>query len=153
MICATTKEGDMWAREHTAETVTSPQAIWQVLRDLDQWATWDTSMEWVRLQGPFRVGSRVTMKPIGQDPITSVIVEASENQLYADQTDLGEVTLRFSHTLQPLEGGGTRVIHRLEITGPAADQVGPELGPAITEDFPEAMEALLARAASTQTQS
>ena len=108
-------------------------------------------MEWVRLQGPFQVGAQVTMKPKGQDPITSVIVEASENQRYADQTDLGEVTLRFSHTLQPLEGGGTRVTHRLQITGPATDRLGPELGPAITEDFPQAMDALLARAASTQS--
>jgi len=140
----------MWVHEHTAETATGPEAVWRVLRDLDQWATWDTSMEWVRLRGPFQVGAQVTMKPKGQDPITSVIVEATENQRYADQTDLGEVTLGFSHTLQPLEGGGTRVIHRLEITGPAADRLGPELGPAITEDFPEAMDALLARAASTQ---
>jgi uncharacterized protein YndB with AHSA1/START domain len=141
----------MWVHEHTADTATSPEAVWRILRDLDQWATWDTSMEWVRLRGPFQVGSQVTMKPKGQDPITSTIVEAAENRAYADQTDLGEVTLGFSHTLEPLEGGGTRVIHRLEITGPAADQLGPELGPAITEDFPEAMEALLARAASTQS--
>jgi uncharacterized protein YndB with AHSA1/START domain len=137
----------MWAHEHTAETAASPQAVWRVVRDLDKWASWDTSMEWVRLKGPFQVGSQVVMKPKGQDPITSVIVEASENRVYADQTDMGEVTLRFSHTLQPLEGG-TKVTHRLEITGPAADQVGSELGPAITEDFPEAMDALLARAAS-----
>ena len=88
------------------------------------------------------------MKPKGQDPITSVIVEATENQLYADQTSMGEVTLHFSHTLQPLEGGGTKVTHRLEITGPAAEEVGPELGPAITEDFPEALDALLVRATS-----
>jgi Polyketide cyclase / dehydrase and lipid transport len=139
----------MWVHEHTTETATSPEAIWRILRELDQWATWDTSMEWVRLQGPFQVGAQVTMKPKGQDPITSVVVEASEHRRYADQTDLGEVTLGFSHTLQPLEGGGTRVTHRLELTGPAADRLGPELGPAITEDFPEAMEALLARAAST----
>jgi uncharacterized protein YndB with AHSA1/START domain len=138
----------MWVHEHAAETATSPEAVWRVLRDLDQWASWDTSMEWVRLQGPFQVGSQVTMKPKGQDPITSVIVEATKNRVYADQSDMGEVTLRFSHTLQPLAGGGTRVIHRLEITGPAADEAGPELGPAITEDFPEAMDALLARAAS-----
>jgi hypothetical protein len=59
---------------------------------------------------------------------------------------LGEITLRFSHTLEPLESGGTKVTHRLEITGPAAGSAGPELGPAITEDFPEAMDALLARA-------
>ncbi len=138
----------MWVHEHTAETAASPQAVWHVLRDLDQWGSWDTSLEWVRLQGPFQVGSQVTMKPKGQDPVASVIVEATENRVYADQTTLGEVTLRFSHTLEPLEGGGTKVTHRLEITGPAADQVGPELGPAITEDFPEAMDALLARAAS-----
>jgi hypothetical protein len=110
-------------------------------------------LEWVRLQGPFQVGSQVTMKPTGQDPITSVIVQAAENRVYADQTTLGEVTLRFSHTLQPLAGGGTTITHRLEITGPEADQAGPELGPAITEDFPEAMAALLTRAASTQPRS
>src|ERR671923_276430 len=50
--------------------------------------------------------------------------------------DLGDVTLRLSHSLEPVEGGGTSIVHRLEIGGPAADRVGPELGPAITEDFP-----------------
>src|SRR6266508_3792124 len=138
----------MWVHEHTAEAAASPTAVWQVLRNLDQWGSWDTSLEWVRLQGPFRVGSQVVMKPNGQDPITSVIAEATENRVYADQTSMGEITLRFSHTLEPLESGGTKVTHRLEITGPAAEEVGPQLGPAITEDFPEAMEALLTRAES-----
>jgi Polyketide cyclase / dehydrase and lipid transport len=136
----------MWVHEHTAETPASPKAVWQVLRNLDEWGSWDTSLEWVRLQGPFQVGSKVVMKPNGQDPITSVIVDVAENRVYADETNLGEITLRFSHTLEPLESGGTKVTHRLEITGPAAGSAGPELGPAITEDFPEAMDALLARA-------
>jgi hypothetical protein len=138
----------MWVHVHTGETTASRAAVWKVLRNIDEWAAWDTSMDWVRLQGPFQVGSAVVMKPKGQDPITSVIVEATENEVYADETRLGDVTLRFSHTLEALDTGGTRVIHRLEITGPAADQVGPELGPAITADFPEAMDALLARAAA-----
>ncbi|MGI8825248.1 MAG: SRPBCC family protein [Chloroflexota bacterium] len=136
----------MWIHVHTGETTVSPEAVWKVLRNIDQGASWDTSMDWVRLQGPFRAGSEVVMKPKGQDPITSVIVEVVESERYDDETHLGEVTLRFSHTLKALDNGGTRVIHRLEITGLAADQVGPELGPAITEDFPEAMEALFARA-------
>jgi hypothetical protein len=138
----------MWVHEHTGETTANPAAVWRVLGNLDEWGSWDTSLEWVRLQGPFQVGSAVVMKPTGQDPITSVIVELTENQVYADETSLGEVTLRFSHTLEQLPSGGTRVVHRLRITGPAADSVGPELGPAITEDFPEAMDALLARAES-----
>src|SRR5437879_4924432 len=83
-------------------------------------------MESVRLQGALAVGPRVVMKPHGQDPITSVIVELTENRVYADETDLGEVTLRFSHFLEARGTGGTKVTHRLEITGPAADQVVAE---------------------------
>ena len=138
----------MWTHEHTAETPLAPEAIWNVLKDLDNWPRWDTSMETVTLHGPFAVGSRVTMKPTGQEPITSVIAAITENEFYADQTDLGDVILRFSHTLTRRAQGGTRITHRLEITGPKADELGPELGPAITADFPEAMQALLAYAAA-----
>ena len=136
----------MWTHEYEATTPASPHNVWQVLSDFDEWSSWDTSMEWVRLDGPFEVGSPVVMKPIGQDPITSSIVDIVPDQRYAVETVFGGVTLRFSHTLHP-DTAGTRVVHRLEITGAAADEIGPELGPAITEDFPEAMAGLLARAA------
>ncbi len=138
----------MWTHEHTAETALAPEAVWKVLRDIDNWARWDTSMEAVKLEGPFAVGARVTMTPAGQDPITSVLTAIRENELYADETDLGDVTLHFSHALTRLPDGGTRIAHRLEITGPKADELGPELGPAITADFPDAMRALLAYAAA-----
>jgi hypothetical protein len=36
-----------------------------------------------------------------------------------------------------------RVTYRTEISGPAADQVGPELGPQITGDFPQTLAALV----------
>jgi hypothetical protein len=42
---------------------------------------------------------------------------------------------------------GTRITYRCVIDGPSADTVGPELGPMITDDFPEVMGALAARAA------
>ncbi|MFE5329750.1 SRPBCC family protein [Embleya sp. NPDC056575] len=139
----------MWIHEHTVETEVGAEAIWKVLSDVDNWARWDTSMEAVVLEGPFEVGSHVSMTPTGQDPIRSVIVAVQENELYADETEFGGVRLRFSHALKRLANGvGTRVVHRLEITGPDADRVGPELGPAITADFPKAMDALLGRAAA-----
>jgi hypothetical protein len=34
----------------------------------------------------------------------------------------------------------------MEISGPAADTLGTELGPAISADFPETLAALIARA-------
>lgn len=138
----------MWTHEYTADTTASTEAVWRVLSDLDGWSRWDTSMEQVSLDGPFAVGSRVRMTPTGQEPIESVISEIKENERYADETEFGGVVLRFSHTLSPLPDGGTRIVHRLEITGPAADEIGPELGPQIVEDFPEAMAGLVAYAAS-----
>jgi uncharacterized protein YndB with AHSA1/START domain len=132
----------MWEHEHTAETTAVPAAVWAVLSDLDHWAEWDTSMEWVRLEGPLEPGTSVVMKPIGQEPITSTITAVDPNVRYADETVFGEVTLRFSHTLHPTADGGTRVVHRLEVDGPDAAAVGGM----VCEDFPEAMAGLLAAA-------
>ncbi len=61
----------MWTHEHTAETALAPEAIWNVLRDLDNWPRWDTSMENVSMQGPFEVGTWVSMTPKGQALIIS----------------------------------------------------------------------------------
>jgi hypothetical protein len=135
----------MWIHEHTAETAVPRDLIWTALADIDNWTAWDTSMQEIKLNGPFAVGSTVAMTPLGQDPITSTIVEITEGTSYADETVFGGVTLRFSHTLTSL-GEGTRIVHRLEITGDAADEVGPEIGPMITADFPEAMDGLIAYA-------
>ena len=103
-------------------------------------------MEQIKIHGPFAVGTEISMTPKGQEPIRSTITAVRENELCADETRLDGVVLRFSHTLERRATGGTRIRHRLEITGPAADDIGPELGPAITEDFPDAMDALIARA-------
>jgi hypothetical protein len=139
----------MWSHEHVTETDLTPAEIWAVRSDVDSWATWDTSMDEIALLGPFAVGSQVSMTPQGQDPIRSTIVAVEPQALYADEAEFGGVTLRFSHALTELDGGGTRIVHRLTISGAAADEVGPELGPQITEDFPEAMAALIAAARAT----
>lgn len=135
----------MWIHEHAAESPLAPAAIWKVLSDLDRWTDWDTSMEWVKLDGGFVEGGTVTMKPLEQDLITSTITNIIENSVYADECEFNGLMLRFSHRLSPLPSGGTEVVHRLEIDGP--DEVCAHVGPMIVEDFPEAMDALLAHAA------
>ncbi|GAA3571846.1 SRPBCC family protein [Kribbella ginsengisoli] len=138
----------MWEHEHTADTAVPRAQLWKALSDIDSWTVWDTSMEAIELDGPFTVGSRVLMTPAGQDPIESTITEITEGERYADETTFNGATLRFTHTLSTPTEGVTRVVHRLEITGPDADQLGPELGPMITEDFPEAMAGLIAHAST-----
>ena len=135
----------MWHYDETGETAASPADVWAVLSDLNDRASWDTSMESVRLDGPFAVGSTVTMKPIGQDPIRATIRDIVPNETYTRETDSGGVALQFRHTLPPRSDGGTSVRETLTITGPAADEIGPKLGPQLPAGFPEAILPLLRR--------
>jgi hypothetical protein len=87
------------------------------------------------------------MKPHGEDPVELRIAEAVEPERFVDEADLGEVVVRTSHRVQSRDEG-TRVTYRMEITGPAADTLGPEIGPQISADFSETMAALVERAES-----
>ena len=95
---------------------------------------------------PGMLGTRLTVTPQGQDAMESVITELDPERVYADQTVFGGLVLTFRHRLAPAPGGGTAVSHTLEITGDDADAAGPELGPQISGDFPDAMAELLAAA-------
>ncbi len=136
----------MWTTEYSAVADVSPEAVWAALRDLHSGVKLSDNSDTFELHGPFAVGTEISVTPQGQDTFKSKIIELVEAEVYADQTAFGEVTLLFRHTLAPLGDGGTKVTHRLEIDGPGADEVGPELGPQISEDFPAAMEDLFAAA-------
>jgi hypothetical protein len=86
------------------------------------------------------------MTPIGQDPVELRIAEAVEPTLFVDEASLADVVVRTIHRIEPLGADRCRIVYRMEISGPAADTVGPELGPAISADFPETLAALARRA-------
>jgi Polyketide cyclase / dehydrase and lipid transport len=136
----------MWTTEHAIETTASPEAIWRVWVDVPRWGEWNPDIERIDLDGPFAAGSTITMTPRGQEPIELRIAEAVESERFVDEADLGDVVVRTLHRAQRLEGDRVRVIYRMEISGPAADTMGPELGPAISADFPDVLAALVDRA-------
>lgn len=135
----------MWTTEHTATTPLPRASVWAALRDLHTGELTYPGADTFDLHGPFTVGTELTVTPVGQDPFVSVIVDLVEGETYADRTEFGDVVLTFRHVLTDLPDG-TQVTHRLEITGPGADTLGPDLGPQISADFPESMSALFAQA-------
>jgi uncharacterized protein YndB with AHSA1/START domain len=136
----------MWEYEHSIETTATPEALWRHWADMAAWPEWNDGIEKIEVGGPFAVGTRFTMTPPGDDPIEMRLVEIEPGELFTDEMDAGDFVVRTAHRLERVDGGRIRVVYRTEITGPAADQVGPELGPAITADFPEVVAALVARA-------
>jgi uncharacterized protein YndB with AHSA1/START domain len=136
----------MWTAEHSIETSAAPSEIWRLWSDVDGWPEWNGDIERIELDGPFVPGSTIVMTPKGQEPVELRIAEAVEPKLFVDEADLGEIVVRTTHRVDELGDGRARISYRMEITGPAADTLGPQLGPEISGDFPETLSALAGRA-------
>jgi hypothetical protein len=136
----------MWTTNYEQTTAAAPSAVWSALQKLHSGTPLGPDSDSFELHGPFAVGTTLTITPQGQDPMQSTIVELVPNATYADRTAFGDLELTFRHDLTPTAAGGTTVTHTLVIDGPGADEIGPELGPQISGDFPVAMAELLAAA-------
>jgi hypothetical protein len=138
----------MWEYEHSVEADVAADAVWRRWADVASWPEWNSDIEKVELDGPFAAGSRITMTPIGDEPVLLRIAEAQENELFVDEAEFGGVVVRTMHRVERLDGERVRITYRTEITGDAADELGPQVGPAITGDFPETLAALVQAAGS-----
>jgi uncharacterized protein YndB with AHSA1/START domain len=136
----------MWTNEESIETTASPEAIWRLWSDVAGWREWNADIEHIEISGPFAAGSTITMTPAGQDPVELRIAEAVEPESFVDEADLGDVVVRTVHRVERVNDACNRVSYRMEISGPGADSIGPELGPQISGDFPETLAALVERA-------
>jgi len=67
----------MWVTEHSVETTAPPEAIWRQWSDVDRWPEWNGDIERIEVDGPFAVGSRIRMVPVGDEPVELRIAEAS----------------------------------------------------------------------------
>lgn len=136
----------MWTTEHSAETGAEPEAVWRVWSDVERWPEWNADVERAELSGPFDAGSTITMYQRGGDVIELRIAEARESERFVDEADLGDVVVRTIHRLVPLKNDRVKIVYRLEISGPQADTLGPQIGPEISADFPQVLAALVDRA-------
>jgi hypothetical protein len=136
----------MWAVEHSVETSACGQAVWQLSADVERWPEWNAGVEQIELRGPFAVGSTILMTPPGDETVELRISEVIEPELFVDEADGGDFVVRTTHRVEVVGDERSRVTYRMEITGAAAETVGPEIGPEISSDFPQVLAALAVRA-------
>jgi hypothetical protein len=138
----------MWEKEYSVVTQAQPEQIWRLWTDVAGWPAWNGDIERIELIGPFAPGSRILMTPIGEEPVELRIAAIREPELFVDEADLGEIVVRTAHRVEQIDSARSLVTYRMEITGPAADTLGPQIGPEISGDFPQTLAALVARAES-----
>jgi uncharacterized protein YndB with AHSA1/START domain len=132
----------MWEYEQSLETSAPADALWRCWADITAWPSWNAGAAAVEVDGPFAAGTTFRMTLPDSEVIAMTLTEVTPGRSFTDLMDAGDFQVTTVHRLEPLPGGRTRIVYRTEITGPAADAVGPELGPEITADFPDVLAAL-----------
>jgi uncharacterized protein YndB with AHSA1/START domain len=133
----------MWEYEHAVKTGVAPPVVWRYWSDIAGWPAWNEGIEKIEVDGPLEPGTTFRMTPPGDETVEMRIAEVDPGLMFVDEMDAGEFVVRTVHRLEPLPAGGTRIVYRTEFVGPAADEVGPQLGPQITADFPDVLNALV----------
>jgi len=116
----------MFQRDLTALSTASPEQIWPLYAKVSRWSEWDEAIERVNLEGPFAAGTEGQLVMHGRPPLPFKMTEVTPNLSFADETQVGPMTVRFTHTLEP-RTGGTLITHRLEVEGPGAEARGAEI--------------------------
>src|SRR5262249_26341013 len=138
----------MWADETSLETTASAEAIWRLWADVHGWPDWNRDIDRIDIDGAFDRGSKISMTPAGPETRQLEIVDLADPEMFIAQADLGTITVRTTHRVEAIGNGHNRVTYRIEISGPAADTLGAQIGPEISSDFPEVLAALVERAES-----
>ncbi|MFE9122722.1 polyketide cyclase [Streptomyces sp. NPDC007172] len=132
----------MWEYEHSIETSATPEAVWRLWADVENWGSWNAEIEQIEISGPFAAGTQITMTPPGDDPVLLRIAETVEGELFVDEARFNGLLLRTIHRIERIDQHRIRVVYRMEITGTGADETGPQIGPGITADWPQTMASL-----------
>jgi hypothetical protein len=146
------QEISVWSYEYSADTSATPETIWAFFEDVAGWPTWNQGIEQIVLEGPFVAGTTFLMTPPGEQTLRSQLIEVRAPEGFTDVTEVDGLQVTVHHRLRRLPTG-TRITYRMEITGDQADSTGPEIGPAISGDFPQVIAALVALAEREPPQS
>jgi len=129
----------MWTTEHSVETTVAPTAIWRAWTDVEGWPRWNADIDRIELRGPFAIGTVIAMTPRGQETVELRIADLGEGEFFVDEADVDGTLVRTMHRIERLGGDRSRIVYRLEASGPAEEQIGP----AVSADFDETLSALV----------
>ncbi|KPN61547.1 Polyketide cyclase / dehydrase and lipid transport [Aliiroseovarius crassostreae] len=140
-----------WTYSETVPTHASASQIWAHWQDTENWPAWDSELDWVRLEGPFEVGTTGKMKPSAGPEVAFELSEVSHEKSFSDTARLPLTKMVFQHEYLPQPDTETgQIRHTVSMTGLLAPLFGQVIGRQIKAHLRSAMETLSTQAASPQ---
>ena len=131
--------------EHSIKTKATPEAIWSIWEDVENWPSWDHGIESSKIYGPFAVGTKGILKPKGGPAVKTELIEVNPKQSFVDKAKLPFAKIIVSHHLKQ-EGATTIVTHRIDMKGPLVFVFAILIGRGMRKNLPGEMKALINKA-------
>jgi hypothetical protein len=128
--------------EAQTSSAAPPSAFFARWADMATWPEWNTDTEWVRLDGPFTVGSTGVLKPRGGPKVKFVIAALVAGREFTDVSLLAGARLTFRHLVEPLPGGGSSVRVTVTMAGPLGWLWNLALGKGLKASLPADLDRL-----------
>ena len=117
--------------EHSIECPVSKDFAWRFWSDIENWIVVDSSVEWVKLEGDFIVGTKGFTKPRGAEPAEWELLEVEDGKSAVIGIFLPGAVLKFHWNFADSSStDGVLISQRVTLTGEQ------------TENYAEGMEFL-----------
>ncbi|KQU70474.1 SRPBCC family protein [Phycicoccus sp. Root101] len=110
----------------TIDIAAPPDRVWQVLSDVEHWPEWTDTVRWVRRvdDGALRTGSQAKISQPRIPTVDYVVTELEPGRSFTWVSGGGAALTTARHVLEPLPGGGTRVLLSVKQEGWLGSFVG-----------------------------
>ena len=129
-----------WRFEHAVDAKAPLESAWAFWTDVSNW-TLDTSVEWVKLDGPFAAGTSGTTKPRGGEPLQWRIQHASLGEALIEMELTGAV-VQFKWRFARAGSGLTAISQSVTLSGPKAEDYVGVAESQLAAGIPEGMRML-----------
>jgi hypothetical protein len=124
----------MWKTSNTETVTASPSEVWKLWQNVTAWPKQDSSITSASIDGPFAVGSKITLKPKGSPTVKVVIKKMEVNKGYTTEGKLPLAKLQFVHQITT-KGKQTSFTQSVIISGPLSGLFARMMGKSMSKNL------------------
>lgn len=133
--------------EHRIAIAASPETVFRIYEDVQNWHTWDPDTKQAFLEGPFRVGSRGRFTPPKGMTVPMLLTQVEPGKCFTVESKIPLFRMLFEHEIAPMKGATeVEVIHRVTFSGFLSLVLGPMLSKQLNSGLPVTLRKLKALA-------
>jgi hypothetical protein len=131
--------------EHRITVAASPESIFRIYEDVQNWPTWDPDTQRAFIDGPFQAGSAGRLTPSKGNTVPMLLTKVAPARCFTVESKIPLFRMVFEHKLISV-AGATEVLHRVTFSGLLAIMLGPMLIKRLNAGLPVTLRKLKALA-------